>query len=125
MQSISRQQGMTFISFIFLMALIGFFTLLILKIGPIYLHHSKVVNAFSAVENTPDLEIQSVGQIRNMFAKRFNINYVDKVNANEIKITKKGDFYVKVLLDYEVVEPIFGNLSVLVEFHEEFEKGKL
>lgn len=120
--SLKKQQGLTLISIAFILLLIGFFTLLILKIAPIYMDHSKVVNALAAVENTVDIEHKSKQEIRSMIEKRFNFNYVDNISADDAKISKHGE-YVKVELDYEVVEKIAGNLSVLVEFSEMFEVG--
>lgn len=48
--STKHQQGLTFISLVFFLGLIAFFVLLGLKIGPIYLDHSKVTNALAEVE---------------------------------------------------------------------------
>jgi len=123
MRNLTSQRGLTLISLATILFLIGFFTLLILKIGPIYMNHGKVMNAMAAVEKDPDLLTMSREQIKNSFDKRFNINYVDHISSNDLKITKRSN-YVKVELQYEVVEKIFGNLSVLVEFDEHFEVGE-
>ncbi|MDD5633375.1 MAG: DUF4845 domain-containing protein, partial [Methylococcales bacterium] len=108
-----HQQGLTFISLVFALALIAFFVLLGLKIGPIYLNHSKVVSALADIEKTPDIEEQSEAEIRDSLDKRFNINYVDDVTQDDIKVTHYND-YLKVAIEYEVVRKIAGNLSVLV-----------
>ncbi|GAB4280165.1 MAG: hypothetical protein Kow0065_25300 [Methylomicrobium sp.] len=120
--SLQRQNGLTLISTILILGLIAFFTLLILKIAPIYMDHSKVVNALAALENTTDIQTKSKEEIWNTLDKRFNFNYVDSVTKDDVKITKRGD-YVKVEIEYEVVEKIAGNLSVLVEFYEVIEVG--
>ena len=122
-QSPKHQQGLTFISLIFVLALIGFFVLLGLKIGPIYLNHSKVVSALAEIEKTPDIEEQSEAEIRGSLNKRFDINYVDDVTQDDIKVTRQND-YLKVAIEYEVVTKIAGNLSVLVEFNDVIEVGK-
>jgi hypothetical protein len=93
-----RQQGLTFISLVFILGLIAFFVLLGLKIGPIYLDHSKVVSALAEIEKTSHIEDQSVAQIR--------------------------DSLSKVAIEYEVVKKIAGNLSVLVEFNDVIEVGQ-
>ena len=121
--SLKRQQGLTFISLIFTLGLLAFFVLLILKIGPIYLDHSKVVNALAALEKTTDVETKTESEIRGILDKRFNMNYVTDVTRNDIKITQSGN-YLKVVIEYEVIKPIFGNLSVLVEFNNEIEVGQ-
>ena len=118
-----HQQGLTFISLVFVLALIAFFVLLGLKIGPIYLNHSKVVSALAEIKKTPDIEEQSEAEIRDSLSKRFNINYVDDVTQDDIKVTRHND-YLKVAIEYEVVTKIAGNLSVLVEFNDVIEVGK-
>ncbi|MCK9608577.1 MAG: DUF4845 domain-containing protein [Methylomonas sp.] len=117
-----KQQGLTFISLVLLLGLIAFFTMLVLKIGPIYFNHSKVVNALDAVENTTDITSKSRAEILNSLLKRFDMNYVDYVTGDDVKIIAQPG-YVKVDIDYERVEHMVGNLSVLVEFHEGFEAG--
>jgi competence protein ComGC len=120
--STKQQQGLTLISITFILGLIAFFVLLILKIGPIYMNHSKVVNSLAAVENMVDIENKSKFEIERSLLKRFNFNYVDKVGKDDIKVFKQGN-YVKVEIEYERVELLAGNLSVLVEFYESFEAG--
>jgi hypothetical protein len=117
------QQGLTLISLIFVLGIFGFFVLLILKIGPIYLDHSKVLSALSAVEKSNDIGSLSESEIRSSLTKRFDMNYVKQATEKDVKIVKQGN-YLKVNLDYEVVEKIVGNLSVLVEFHDSIEAGK-
>lgn len=117
-----QQQGLTLITITLILAVLGFFVLLGLKIGPIYMNHSKVVNALAAVENQVDVETLSKHEIITSLNKRFGMNYVDKVTEEDITITKHGN-YLKVEIIYERVEKIMGNLSVLVEFNEFFEVG--
>jgi hypothetical protein len=118
-----RQQGLTFISLVLILGLIAFFVLLGLKIGPIYLDHSKVANALAEIEKTTNIEELTEAEIRDSLNKRFNINYVYDVTQDDITITKYQN-YLRVAIDYEVVKKIAGNLSVLVEFNDVIEVGK-
>lgn len=120
--SVKRQRGLTLISTILILGLIAFFTLLTLKIAPIYLDHSKVTNALAALEQTTDIQTKDRNEVWNSLNKRFNINYVYDVTKDDVKITKRGN-YLKVEIEYEVVEKIVGNLSVLVEFYDVIEVG--
>lgn len=123
--SLKSQQGMTFLSMIFVLGLIGFFVLLILKIVPIYLDHSKVVNALATLEQTTDIQTFSEMEIRSSLDKRLRMNYVDDIKAqsrDDVKIIKNGN-YLKVEIQYEVVKKIVGNLSVLAEFDDVIEVG--
>lgn len=117
-----KQRGLTLISLIFVLGIIGFFVLLILKIGPIYLNHSKVVNAMAALEQTDNITSMTQREILANLDKRFNMNYVEFVTHDDISIAAQPG-YVRVNIDYDRIEPIIGNLSVLVEFHEGFESG--
>ena len=118
-----RQQGLTFISLVFFLGLIAFFVLLGLKIGPIYLDHSKVANALAEVEKNNNIEELTEAEIRDSLSKRFNINYVYDVTQDDITITKYQD-YLRVAIEYEVIRKIAGNLSVLVEFNDFIEVGQ-
>ncbi|MFZ2170703.1 MAG: DUF4845 domain-containing protein [Methylococcaceae bacterium] len=118
-----RQQGLTFLSLVFILGLIGFFALLALKIVPIYIDHSKVANSLAELEKTPDIETKSAYEIRDRLNKQFNMNYVYDVTQDDIKVTRHGN-YLKVQIAYEKVEKIAGNLSVLVEFDDVIEAGQ-
>jgi hypothetical protein len=118
-----RQQGLTFISILFILGFIGFVVLLTLKIVPIYLDHSKVKSALEALKETPDLSSKGEYEIRDSLTKRFNINYVTDVTKDDITIVKHGG-YVKVDIEYETIVKLFGNLSVLAEFHDTIEAGQ-
>ena len=118
-----HQQGLTFLSLVFLLGFLASITLLILKIGPIYLDHTKVVNALAALEKSTDVETMSEVEVRRNLDKRFNMNYVTDVTQDDIKIIKSGN-YLKVVIEYEVVKKIVGNLSVLVEFSDDIEVGR-
>jgi competence protein ComGC len=121
--SSKQQRGLTLITILLILGLIAFFVLLTLKIAPIYMNHSKVVNALAAVENMVDVETLSKREILSSLDKRFSMNYVEKVNRDDITITM-SDGYVKVDVEYERVEKLIGNLSVLVQFHDFFEVGE-
>lgn len=117
-----RQTGLTLISLIVVLGFVASVVLLVFKIAPIYLDHSKVTSAFSALENQGNLQELSESEIRSTLDKRFNMNYVSDFKAQDVKIIKQGS-YVKVEAEYEVVKPIVGNLSVLVEFDDVIEAG--
>ncbi len=118
-----RQQGFTFISLSFILGLIVFFVLLGLKIGPIYLDHSKVVSTLSELKRTPGIEEQSESEIRKSLSKHFDMNYVNDVTQENITISRHEN-YLKVVIEYEVVKNIVGNLSVLVAFNDVMEINK-
>jgi len=120
----SNSEGLTFISIMIVLAVLAFFILLILKIGPIYYDNSLVKQSFAKLKAEPELLSMSKMEIKSSIDKRFNVSYVNDVDVSDVIITKRGNQYLKVALDYEVVENIIGNLDVLVRFSEGFEVGE-
>ena len=81
------------------------------------------MSALAEIEKTQGIGELSHAEIRNSLNKRFNINYVYDVTQDDITVTKYGN-YLKVVIKYEVIRKIAGNLSVLVEFNDVIEVGK-
>ena len=117
-----KQQGITLISMIFILGMIAFFTLIVLKVSPIYMDHSKVVYALETLKNRTDIEKKSKREVWRSLSKQFNMNYVYDVKKKDVKITSRGG-YLKVQIVYHVKEPFIGNLSVWVDFDDFIEVG--
>ncbi len=122
MNPFPRQQGMTLIGMILVFMIFGFFVLLILKIGPIYLEHFKVVSSLESLRETPELARKSRREIRTLLEKRFEINMIDNVAPEDITVHKE-DGVVSVEITYEVEKPVMGNLSVVAYFDDRIEVG--
>ena len=123
MQTSNKQQGMTLISLLIVLAVCGFLLMLLLKIGPIYLDHSKVTNALNAIKETTDITTKTPAEIKEILRKRFDTSYVSDVTEKDAEILKDGA-YLKIEMNYEIVKPIFGNLSVVVAFDDVIEVGQ-
>lgn len=116
----SRQQGITFMGFVLLMMLIGFFALLGLKLVPVYLDHYKVVSVLKSLENDKDLPSRSRDEILRTFEKRWDIDMIDSVTKDDVTITKDMR-RIKVQIAYDVTKPILGNVDALVHFNDSIE----
>ncbi len=116
----SKQRGMTGLGWLTVLALIGFFSLLILKLAPIYLDHYSVASTIKSLEDEPLVTRKSPGEIRKLLKKRLKINYVSDLPKDAIKI-KKTPGMLKVNVDYQVEEQLFGNIALLVSFEEHIE----
>jgi len=117
-----NQQGMTLISFVVVMAIVAFFTLIVLKVGPIYMNHSKVVHALESISNRPDIENESKHEVWISLSKQFNMNYIENVTKKDVKITSRPG-YVKVHIVYHVKKPFIDTLSIWVDFDNMIEVG--
>jgi len=116
------QNGMTLVSFVVVMVIIAFFTLIVLKVSPIYMNHSKVVHALETLKNRPDIENLSKHDIWISLSKQFDMNYVENVIKKDVKITSRPG-YVKVQIVYFVKKPFIDTLSIWVDFDNMIEVG--
>jgi hypothetical protein len=117
MQSLHRQRGMTPIGWILVFLLIAFFTLITLKLVPIYLDGYKVSSILSSLESEPETGARSPAEIIRTIEKRLDINMVDAVTADDIYVEKVGD-KMTIEIDYEVRKNMLGNIDVVVSFHK-------
>ncbi|MBP1148993.1 DUF4845 domain-containing protein [Methylocaldum sp. RMAD-M] len=118
----SRQSGLTLIGFLFVLFLIGFFSLLVLKIGPVYLEHYKVVSSLESLKKDNDLASKTRDEILTLLQKRWEINMVERVSTKDVKIIKEGS-YLKIEIAYDVAEHLFGNVDALLHFNDLIEVG--
>ncbi len=119
-----KQQGLTLISLTFVLGVIAFFVLLVLKITPIYMNHSKVVHALETVKNRTDIADKSKREVWHSLSKQFNMNYIEHIKKEDVKITSRHG-YLKIEIKYHVKQLIMYNLSVWVDFDNSIEVGKL
>jgi hypothetical protein len=120
---LKRQQGFTLISLVFVLGFVAFLVLLILKIGPVYMDHSKITGALTSLEKTDDIGTMTEMEIRRGLDKRFNVDSVSDVTQEDITVIKSGE-YLKVVIAYDVVKKLVGNVSLLVEFNDFIEVGR-
>jgi hypothetical protein len=116
----ARQQGLTFISFVVLAAIAGFFLLLLMKLGPIYLENYSVKTVLKNIQSEPFIANQPANKIRKQIESRLYINEVRRLSSKDIKMTRKGQKVI-VNIDYKVTEHILGNVEAVVTFAESVE----
>lgn len=115
-----HQRGLTFISFALLMAVAGFFLLLLFRIGPVYLNHYKVRSSLESLKSDRDLLEKTREDILKTLEKRWDINMVDTVTTKDVRITR-SDGILRVQVAYEVARPIMGNVDALIRFDDQIE----
>ncbi len=121
MKSLQRQQGMTTIGWILTFLLIAFFTLIALKIVPIYIDSFKAVSILEDMEKDAyEVGAMSPGEIVRTLQKRLSINMVQGVTSDDIYVERNGDS-MTIGLDYEVRRNLLGNLDVVVSFEKSIE----
>ena len=116
MRSLHRQKGVTAIGWLIILGLIGFFTLLTLKMAPAYMEYYKVVSALESLEEEPG--IRTPEDIRRLLNRRFNISYVESINERDVIIRTAGPLF-RVTAKYESREHLFGNVYVVMAYNKQ------
>jgi len=119
----NRQSGMTMIGWLLVMIPIGIVVYAGIRLTPIYLNYYRVVTSLrqlAAENNVADGSVQTVAALRSSLSKRFDAQYVEHPTPAEINFTRADGHWVATA-DYEDLAPMFGNVSLIAQFHSEVE----
>jgi hypothetical protein len=108
------QRGITFIGFLMVLVVVGFFAYAAMRLVPVYTEYFSVVKAMKAVAGEVGVASKQPGDIRNMLLRHFDISYVDSVRPNDIRISR--DRNPSINIAYEVRKPFVANIDLLVRF---------
>ncbi|HEV8019441.1 MAG TPA: DUF4845 domain-containing protein [Steroidobacteraceae bacterium] len=110
----SRQRGVTFIGWLFLLTPLAVVIYAGIRLAPIYLNYMKVVKAMdqagSELKGGTDPR-----SIRSTIDRHFEIDMVEYPTTKDMKITRDGGSWV-VQSTYDDDAPLFGNVSLHVTF---------
>lgn len=110
-----RQAGMTTLGFLILAVFIGLFAFAFIRLTPIYLNYMKVVGVLDGVHEEFDGQNASRNAIRTSIVRRFNVESVSEIEANDIKVTSDSNgFMVEAVYDHST--PFIGNVSFTMHF---------
>lgn len=119
----SRQKGMTLIGFLLMFVIFGFYVLLALKLGPIYFDYYKIKMSIDSLKKEHDIVDKPPRDIIAALQKRWDVNDIRRITADKSVVVEKHSGSTTLLLDYEVEEPIFGNVSALIKFNQSVTLG--
>ncbi|MDJ0652763.1 MAG: DUF4845 domain-containing protein [Xanthomonadales bacterium] len=119
MRNIKRQKGITLISLILILGLLGFAFFIGMKLFPVYQEYYSVVQAMKNVAAQPGINRQEAGQIKEMLIKRFYTSYVDSVTKKHIKVSRNRGYTLQI--KYEVRKPLIGNIDFVAKFDKSVE----
>ena len=116
-----KQQGISMLGGLILLAVIGFFLTAIFKVGPLYLDNSFVKAAVASLQNE-DVHGMTDRDIRRKLGSQFDMNNVREIDRKQIKIDRKKTHTI-VTLDYEKRVNFMGNIDVVVVFNNSYDSS--
>jgi Tfp pilus assembly protein FimT len=112
-----KQKGITLMSFIIVLAVLGFFGLITMKLFPMYSEFNNLKSVMNELAAQPNSASLTQAQVQADLSRRFNIAYVESVNLKEdVKIVRGAGRTAQLNIAYEVRRPMFGNLDVVGKF---------
>lgn len=116
-----NQKGMTLIGMLLTMAAIVLAGIVIIRVVPVYIQYYSIVQSIKALNSVPlssmtgNPDADAV-ELRSSLTKRLDINGIEDLKAKELVITPDGENTYIVKLDYQVLRPLVGNVSLYFDF---------
>ena len=120
MYSKNREQGLTFISWLVILLVVGFAISIGLKVGPVYLEHFAVKKSLESLKEEPLISRKSVADIRKMLMARLDMNSIYHLGKENVLIGRAGGV-TSVTIKYEERREVVGNLSLIMTFNDSIE----
>ena len=112
-----RQRGMTVIGMLLLIIVIAFVALIAMKVVPMYIQYFSIKSTIESIRKEPQLAQMGTQDIQNAIQKRFDIGYVDNIQARDLKIRNERNGRVIDLI-YQDERDLFYGLYVLLKVNE-------
>jgi len=118
----ARQRGMTLIGWAAVLAILVFIAMFFIRLTPVYIEYFSVkssIDSLATDSRSGGLTVTGgalgAKELRQILMRRFDINSVRRVEAEDIIVERQGAGYL-VSVEYEAVTNFFGNIRLLVEF---------
>ncbi|HCB15321.1 MAG TPA: hypothetical protein DEP36_17385 [Gammaproteobacteria bacterium] len=112
-----QQRGMTVIGMLLVLILIAFAVLIAMKVIPIYIEYYTIKSTIESIRKEPQLAQMSVQDIHKAIQRRFDVGYVEKVNASDLKIKNAPNGRMLELV-YDDERELFYGLYILLKVNE-------
>jgi hypothetical protein len=109
------QSGITLLGFIIVLAVVGLFAYVGMKLFPMYSEFYSVKSALKGLANEPGIANTDPAKIKDLFFQRLYISYSENVESENVKITRVDSGW-QMDVNYEVRKPVIANLDVVGKF---------
>ena len=114
------QRGMTLISFIVVLAVVGVFIYMGMKLIPMYSEYYSLKQALAGLAREPGITDNDPAKIKDLLFRRLDISYSTNIKPADVKIVRKDAGYLMTVA-YEVRKPLISNIDVVGRFDTEQE----
>jgi hypothetical protein len=118
----TRQHGITFIGWLFLLLPIAIVAYAGIRLAPVYLNYMKVSRSLDAVRDEMKSEDANATSINKALDKHFVVESVQYPALNDVSVKRDGHAWI-IDATYDDQAPLFANISILVAFHKAVQIG--
>ena len=112
----SKQQGLTLIGFVIVLAVVGLFIYVGMKLVPMYTEYYSVKQALKGLAEQPDIARQDPNRIKDLFFRRLYMSYSENVKPANVTIKRNDAGGWTMDVNYELRKPMISNLDVVGKF---------
>ncbi|MFT0213144.1 DUF4845 domain-containing protein [Pseudomonas sp. F1_0610] len=122
MKTIKQQKGATLWGTLFVLAVVGFFAMVTVKLVPFYMDNLSIEKIIKGAEkiSKEGSPIDTVDAFYTYVEKSLPLNNIRDLKVDDIMKVEQvgGEFVVK--LDYERKTPLVKNIGVVMTFNQEY-----
>jgi len=106
------QSGMTGLGWVIVLGLIGFAAMITIKMVPVVMEGMSIKKHVESLKNIPLITKKSKAEIRALLQKRFDVDDIESIKRDNIKIERKPGRLI-VTLEYEIRKPLLGRYDII------------
>jgi hypothetical protein len=110
---IRRQRGVSLMGLLMACIILVLVAVLGMKLAPSYIEYSSVKKAVIAIG--AEMRGGTVADVRRAFDKRAQVDSIEVIKGSDLDVSKDGADIV-VSFAYPKKIPLFGNVSILIDF---------
>ena len=113
-----RQRGLGMFGLLFVFAVIGFVTLIVMRCWPIYLNQMKIAKAIHNVSTDAGVaSAQDSSALMRPLERFWDIDSIDYLDYKKVKLVR-SDRGRAIQYKYEARAPLFYNVSLVMDFED-------
>ncbi len=113
-----RQSGLSLLGFLIVLAVVGVFIYMGMKLVPMYSEYYSVKQAMKSLANEPDIASQDSKRIEDLFFRKLYVSYAENVKPENVTVKRlpNGAGW-NMTVNYELRKPLIANLDVVGKFN--------
>ena len=115
-----HQWGLGLWGWIFVLGVIGFVTMIVLQLVPVYLNEMAVQRVVKLTAGDASNANLGPAELRKAMQTRWDVEGITYPKINEVQLIKTPSGGRALMYDYEARADLFYNLSLVAHFHQQF-----